>query len=853
MATAGPLAAVPNIVIFFSDDHTQQAISAYQNLPDATPQDLVFKNSALPKTPNIDRIAANGAVFSRSYVSNSICGPSRANLLTGLHSHANGLLNNVSGDFNGAQQTLPKLLQAAGYSTSIVGKWHLGSIPTGFDNYEVLVGQGEYYSPVVITSQPGGGYSNVTYTGQYEADVVTNRAKTWLQNRIDTNQTNPFFLMVNHKGTHRVWQPSPQETDPAVFRHVEWDYTVTPNPDTAPANPASWTPATVPVPANFFDNLNGYPSRAASAAAQQMQIVRDMRLNEDLKLTGSTFGGTAYNEVRTWFAAHTGSLTTAQRAAYYNQRYIKDYFLTAKSVDRSVGDVLDFLETNNLDKNTIIIYASDQGFYLGEHGWFDKRWMYEESMRTPMLMQWKDASGNPLITPGSVNDTKVQVIDYAPTLLQAAGVTGYTAMHGESFLGFATTATGDEPATWRNGLYYHYYEGYNAEHRVGRQYGIRTDRYKLIYQYERANQWELFDLQTDPFEMNNLLYNPSTGIIDDPTNGVDGTPTFQALVNGLLTDLKNLRTQYADTTGPSFTINGVDVPDPNLLINLLPRNATYEGQKNSLTTVVQPSLTNGLSFELSITPLAADLTGTVLLMEIGGNSNGSGIYLINGVPTFIQKIGSNDGATPSSLSDTTLPEVAVQSGIGMLTAGITYRVAAVYTPPAGATTIGKLTLTVQPEGGNLTIDNFSITGASNGGNWAGNKTLSVGTKDPGGAPVGTNAGALSTTAGIYNNGTQKSLSGTVTRALYWNAVGTVPSRMKTSAVNHAGSTFSVSVTELVKGATYRLYRCTNLPFDGSTIEVDSAIVGDSALVLTDGGNPTPLPTDKAFYRVEEIR
>ncbi|QQL45870.1 sulfatase/phosphatase domain-containing protein [Sulfuriroseicoccus oceanibius] len=845
LSAATARASAPNIVVFFSDDHTQQGISAYHNVTNATVQDLVFKDSPLAQTPNIDRLADQGAVFTHSYVSNSICQPSRANLITGLHSHANGHLANTGG-FNGAQQTLPKLLQSAGYSTALIGKWHLGTTPTGFDHFEYLVGQGEYYSPRLITSLPSGGSTTITHSGEYIADVLTNRTQAWLQNRLDTNQTNPFFIMVNHKGTHRVWNPAPAEIDPAAFRQVEWDYSVTPNPTTAPEDPASWTPALVPVPSNFSDYRNGYPTRATSAAAQEMEISAIMRLNEDLKLDGSTFGGTAYDEVRTWWNANRNSLTQDEKDAYFHQRYIKDYLLTAKSVDRSVGDILDFLEANQLDRNTIVIYASDQGFYLGEHGWFDKRWMYEESLRTPLLMQWKDASGNSLITPGTEVNEMVQVIDYAPTLLEAAGVTQYDAMHGESFLGWATAATNDQPAAWRDSIYYHYYEGYTAEHRVGRHYGIRTDRYKLIFQYERANQWELFDLLLDPYEMNNLLYNAETGTIDNPTDGVDGTPQFQALVIDLMTKLRSLRTLYGDTSGTGFSIPGVDLPDPDLLTSLQPDSAAYEGDTTDRTTA-QPVLENGVTLEINCTPASSDLTGMALLIEIGGNSNGSALYLVDGVPTFIQKQNSSDPATPTSLADTTLPEIAVQSSYGTLTSGITYQIAAIYTPPAQGSTTGTLRLAVKTEGGNTSLDVFSITNASPSGNWSGNETLSVGTTNS----ELTNRAGLSTTPGTFYNASQKSFSGTIERALYWNATGSITSKMKVNGSGHSGTSFSVDVSDLVKGATYTLYRCTDLSFDESTVAVDSAVAGDGPLVLTDPGTPSPIPTTRAFYKIEE--
>lgn len=543
----------PNVVIFFSDDHTNQAISAYQNLPEPAPQDALFKDWTVAETPQIDRLASQGMVFRNSYVNNSICSPSRASLLTGLHSHANGLFSN-SQTFDGSQQTFPKLLQSVGYSTAIFGKWHLKSTPTGFDHYEVLSGdngQGSYYSPVLNT--PGG---SVSYPGEYVADVTTDRALVWLQARIDGSASDPFLMFVNHKGTHRVWQPAPEEINPTLFRPIEWDYSVTPNPNTDPSDPAIWTPASVPVPPNFDDRLTGYPTRADGARSQRMEVANDLRLEQDLKLENSSFGGTAYDEVRTWWNANKDSMSNAEKHAYYQQRYLKDYMLTGKSVDRGVGEVLDFLESNDLDHNTIILYASDQGFFLGEHGWYDKRWMYTESFRTPLLIQWKDAAGNALTPTGAVAEQMVQVIDIAPTVLEAAGVIPTTPMHGSSFLGYLTAATDDEPATWREALYYHYQAGASSAHDVQKHYGVFDGRYKLINHYElnSPQQWELFDLGNDPLEMTNLLYNSSTGVIDNPEDGIEGNETFQALVRNLMIQLSDLRTQFNDTNGPGFSI-----------------------------------------------------------------------------------------------------------------------------------------------------------------------------------------------------------------------------------------------------------------------------------------------------------
>lgn len=833
----------PNIIIFFSDDHTQQAISAYQNDPAARPQDRVFKDWAPAQTPNIDRLADNGVLFRNSYVCNSICGPSRASLLTGLHSHANGFLGNQD-TFDGSQQTVPKLLQAAGYDTSFFGKWHLKSEPTGFDHYERLVGQGAYYSPMLRTTLAGGGLSDIQYTGDYVADVITDQAVDWLQDRIDSSATNAFLMFVNHKGPHRWWLPSPVETDPAVFRLVEWDYSVTPNPDTAPGDPASWTPSVVPVPPTFLDRDNNYSTRADGARLQAMEVASNLQLNQDLKLT-STFGGTAYDEVRTWWNANSGGMSEAEQQLYYLQRYLKDYMLTAKGTDRGVGELLDFLEANHLDHNTIIIYSSDQGFFLGEHGWFDKRWMYEESFRTPLVMQWKDENGASLIAPGSRIDEMVQVMDFGPTVLEAAEVSIPEPMHGESFLGYVTSAVGDEPATWRDALYYHYHEGISGAHNVRKHYGILDGRYKLIFQYE-GNQWEFFDLQTDPMEVTNLLYNAATGTIDDPTDGVEGTEAFQNLVIDHMIALQNLREQYGDSSGLGFTIPGrAGNFVSKLLVGLPYSQAVYDTSQVGETNVPVPALPSGLTFHIAVRPVAEDLSGTVLLMEIGGNSNGSGLYLIDGVPSFIQKQNSSDAAVPVSVNDTELPEVCVQSGFGALSAHVDYQVVVVYAPP-GTGTVGTLELAVHPQGAHALLEAFSFSNDSAGGDWSGNETLSVGI-DPGGKGTG----GLSTTAGVFHAGSLKDLSGEMARALYWNAIGPITGCLEIEHFVGVSTQVELSFSGGIQGRTYRLMRSTELPPGTYGIAVDALVAGVGPDLLVDDGNPDALPTNHAFYAVQE--
>jgi arylsulfatase A-like enzyme len=460
----------PNIVYIMTDDHGYQAIGAY--------------GSGLNKTPNLDRIADEGIIFRNSFVCNSICAPSRAALLTGKHSHANGLTDNRV-RFDSSQVTFPKLLQAAGYQTAVIGKWHLKSEPTGFDYWSILPGQGSYYNPDFIES--GRTYRQ---TG-YATTIITDKAIEWLQQR-DT--TKPFCLLVHHKAPHRNWMPDTIDLD-------------------------LYDGADFPVPANFFDSYEG----RQAASLQEMSVIKDMRLASDLKVTGADGDSLTQSEKDyLWYINHR--MTPEQRTAWLREydsisraflagrpegdslalyklnRYLTDYLRTIESVDRNTGRLLDYLESSGLMKNTLVVYTSDQGFYLGEHGWFDKRFMYEESFRTPLMMRLPET----LKAHGDINEM-VQNIDFAPTFLELAGVKPPREMQGVSLV---PLLRGDKPGNWRNALYYHYYE-YPAEHAVRRHYGIRTDRYKLIHFYNDVDEWELYDLEADPHEMNNLIDNPS--------------------------------------------------------------------------------------------------------------------------------------------------------------------------------------------------------------------------------------------------------------------------------------------------------------------------------------------------------
>jgi arylsulfatase A-like enzyme len=466
----------PNIIYIMSDDHAYQAISAYGgSLKDLAP------------TPNIDRIASAGMKFNRCLVTNSISGPCRAVVLTGKYSHLNGFAKNEGqAPFDGSQQTFPKLLQAAGYNTAMIGKWHLGSDPTGFDHWEILPGQGNYYNPDFITKD--GTKRNVGYV----TELITKKCLEWINTAKD--QKKPFMLMMHHKAPHREWQPGPNEL--SLYKNV-----------------------TFPEPPTLFDDYSG---RGRAEKEQDMTISKTMRLIEDLKLFPDTMkrknvGLNRMNpeQEAAWDSVYDpiirkfygSKLSGDELVRFKYQRYMQDYLACIAAVDKSVGEVLDFLKENGLDKNTVVIYASDQGFYLGEHGWFDKRFMFEESYRTPLLIQWQG-----ITNPGSINTNIVSNLDFAETMLDIAGVKVPDDMQGESMV---PLLKGETPATWRKEHYYHYYE-YPAVHSVKRHYGISTEQYKLIHFYYDIDEWELYDFKNDPMEMKNLFNDPAyTSVKDD--------------------------------------------------------------------------------------------------------------------------------------------------------------------------------------------------------------------------------------------------------------------------------------------------------------------------------------------------
>lgn len=489
LSLVGAVAAAgerPNILFVFADDHAYQAVSAY--------------GSRINRTPNIDRLAREGMLFRTALVTNSICAPSRAVILTGRYSHLNGVRDN-SLPFDGSQQTFPKLLQQAGYQTAIVGKWHLKSDPTGFDYWNVLPGQGHYYNPDLRTAR------GTTRHEGYVTDVITALALEWLQEGRDPGR--PFMLMYQHKAPHRNWMPGP-------------------------AHLTLYDGVSIPEPYTLFDD---YRDRARPAREQEMEIGRHLELGYDLKVepTGDDPGAQAYEgthgrltpaQRRIWDAAYVPK-NDAFRAAnlegrdlvrWKYQRYVKDYLRTIASIDDNLGRVLRWLDETRLATSTVVVYTSDQGFYLGEHGWFDKRWMYEESLRTPLIVRWPG-----VVEEGSESSAMVSNLDLPETFLQIAGVEVPGDMQGRSLAPILQSG-GETPWDWRRSFYYHYYEGLEGPHAVARHEGVRTDRHKLI-RYYTTDEWELFDLVTDPLEM----------------RSVAGTKEYARIEEELRAELKRLR------------------------------------------------------------------------------------------------------------------------------------------------------------------------------------------------------------------------------------------------------------------------------------------------------------------------
>lgn len=480
--TTSSFAAPPNILFVFSDDHTCQAIDAY--------------GGTFGATPNIDRLASDGMRFDRCYVTNSICGPSRACILTGKYSHKNGFFTNFD-RFDSSQRTFVTQLQDAGYETAIVGKWHLTSDPVGFDHWEVLPGQGRYYSPVFRSKtgkevEPG-----------YVTDIITEKSINWLRER--SHPQRPFLLMVQHKAPHRTWQPGPGQLH--MFQSADFDE-----------------------PESLFDNYENRsdaPRRATMRIGAHMRPAKDLQLFEmDSKYAIGLFKLMSDEAELAWRKAYeeendqyfADPPTGDDKTRWNYQRYLRNYLRCAAGIDDSLGKLMDYLKDNNLDDNTIIVYASDQGFYLGEHGWYDKRFMYEQSLRMPFIVRWPGVTA-----PGTHSDAIVSNVDFAETFLDMAGLPVPEDMQGQSL---RPLLAGEKPANWRDAFYYHFYEGPPRVHTVDEHYGVTDGRHKLIHFY-KLNQWELYDLEKTPDEMRSVY----------------GEPDYKSVQQSLVNELGKLREQ----------------------------------------------------------------------------------------------------------------------------------------------------------------------------------------------------------------------------------------------------------------------------------------------------------------------
>lgn len=449
-----PVATRPNIVFIMSDDHAAHAIGAY--------------GSRVNRTPHIDRLAREGAILLNVFATNSICTPSRATILTGQYSHVNGVT--MFNRFDSSRLTVARLLHESGYYTGMIGKWHLGSDPVGFDRWEILPGQGVYVNPVFYTAT-----TETTYAGRYATDVITDRGIEFIKNR---PRNKPFFLMLHHKAPHRPWEPDSAHS--ALFA-------------------AKW----IPEPVTLWDN---YATRTDAIHENQQRVAFDLT-RRDLKLAPPA--GLSSAESTNWLASKPDTVTTRRGrdsvtltgealARWKYQRYMQDYLATVQSVDDNVGRLLDYLDRSGLSRNTIVIYTSDQGFFLGDHGMFDKRFMYEESLRMPFLVRWPG-----VIKPGTRVEAMGLNVDFAPTFLDAAGLPIDPDMQGRSLV---PVLRGRTPPDWRRSMYYRYYHD-PGDHNTRAHYGVRTLTHKLIF-FWKKDQWELFDLVNDPLELHNLYGQP---------------------------------------------------------------------------------------------------------------------------------------------------------------------------------------------------------------------------------------------------------------------------------------------------------------------------------------------------------
>ena len=502
----------PNILFIMSDDHAYQAISAYDD--------------KLITTPNIDRIANEGMLFTNACVTNSICAPSRAVILTGKHSHLNGKIDNKA-KFDDTQITFPQLFQKAGYQTAMFGKLHFGNNPKGVDDFLILPGQGSYINPKFI------GKDKDTIITGYVTDVITDLTLDWFKNKREENK--PFLMMYLHKAPHRAWWPSPEKF--AEFYEKEF-----------------------PEPETLFDDYSG---RGTAAKTAEMNILTHMQYMHDSKVRPSIFEEMGKVEPEIVYVKGDGTLMRPNDQGFYRpfgrankeqkkkydvtldkisedfktnwpkmnnqekmkwkyQRYMQDYLATISSVDDNVGRVLNYLEETGLDKNTIVVYTSDQGFYLGEHGWFDKRFIYDESFKTPLMIKWPN-----VIKPGTTSEEMVQNLDFAQTFLEAAMIKAPDDMQGESLI---PLLKGDTEKWNRDAVYYHYYE-YPSVHMAKRHYGIVNKEFKLVHFYYDVDEWELYDRLKDPNEMNNVYNDPG----------------YKEVVDKLTEELREIRIKYQDS------------------------------------------------------------------------------------------------------------------------------------------------------------------------------------------------------------------------------------------------------------------------------------------------------------------
>ena len=484
--------ARPNIIFIMTDDHAAHAIGAY--------------GSRVNETPHLDRLAREGALLANVFATNSICTPSRAAILTGQYSHVNGVT--VFNRFDSSRMTVARLLQQAGYHTGMIGKWHLGSDPVGFDRWEILPGQGAYHDPVLYTAT-----GEKTYEGRYATDVITDLALAFLEER---PRDKPFFLMLHHKAPHRSWEPKEPYGSRFAARRI-------------------------PEPATFWDS---YETRTDALHENEQRVAADLN-NRDLKLPPPS--GLAGEDLERWYNGKPDSVTIVRDGReviltgvplvrWKYQRYMQDYLATVQSVDDNVGRVLAFLDAAGLARDTMVVYTSDQGFFLGDHGLFDKRFMYEESLRMPFLVRWPAR-----IRAGTRSDAIGLNVDFAPTFLEAAGLPPSAEMQGRSLL---PVLEGKTPPDWRRAMYYRYYHD-PGHHNTRAHYGVRTDTHKLIY-FWKKDQWELFDLVNDPNELHNLY----------------GEPGQQELTARLKAELARLKREVRDEDqlADEQPTNGVDGP-----------------------------------------------------------------------------------------------------------------------------------------------------------------------------------------------------------------------------------------------------------------------------------------------------